>query len=76
MLIVLILLAYVHYHDIGFINRSLFEQLTSNPTNDPETKSMLKYTASWFYASQNDKKNWKQWLIESITACQSHVYNY
>ena len=74
--IALILLAYVHYHNIGVINGSLFEQLISNPTKDPEIKSMLKYTASWLYAPQNDKKNVEKWLIESITECQSHVYNY
>lgn len=74
--IALLILAYVYYHNIGIIDESLYQQLISNPTNDPEIKSMLKYCASWFYVTRNDNHNVEKMLIESIDACQAHTYNY
>ena len=74
----ILILAYVYEYGLGGIDDELLKKIESLHTNSNELNSLLKYVASWSYAShkKNDPLSEERLLKESIQFCNNHVWNY
>ncbi len=76
--IAMILRAYLSYWYSRNIKKSWCDDLSSVTTGDTEVDSMMRFTASLYYETEDVSggSEYEKLLLESIDLCQDHVNNY